>query len=136
MCVGILAFFSFYILYFFLNIFHYLENKEIDLVFNVAEGLNGADREAFVPRICEELQIPFTAAGSVTLINTLDKAKTKEILEENNIPTPKFQVFDNEDIKLVDIKFPLLVKPLFEGSSKGLFNENLVSNEKELRNII
>ncbi len=116
-----------------------LENKKsnIDLVFNVAEGLEGAERESLVPRICGELEIPFTAAGSQTLINTLDKAKTKEILQETNIPTPKFQVFDKEDIDLLeDMDFPLLVKPLLEGSSKGLFNENLVNNKEGLKKII
>ncbi len=113
------------------------KKKSIDLVFNVAEGLEGYDREALVPMICEELNIPFTAAGSQTLTNTLDKAKTKEILEENGIPTPRFQVFDNEDEKLLrDIKFPLIVKPLLEGSSKGLFNENLVNDKESLKRMI
>jgi D-alanine-D-alanine ligase len=113
------------------------DKKDIELVFNVAEGLNGEEREAFVPMICEKLEIPFTAAGSQTLINTLDKAKTKELLEENGIPTPKFQVFDNKEEELLeDMKFPLLVKPLLEGSSKGLFNENLVNDKEELKKII
>jgi D-alanine-D-alanine ligase len=106
-------------------------------VFNVAEGLDGYDREALVPRICEELEIPFSAAGSVTLVNNLDKAKTKDILEENNIATPKFQVFDKEEEQLMEtMNFPLLVKPMLEGSSKGIFNENLVDNEAELKKII
>ncbi|MEA2036526.1 MAG: ATP-grasp domain-containing protein [Nanoarchaeota archaeon] len=114
-----------------------LKNKkeDIDLVFNVAEGLVGNDREALVPKICEELNIPFTASGSVTLITTLDKAKTKQILEKNNIPTPKFQVFEDENQEADNLKFPLLVKPLLEGSSKGVFNENLVNNEHSLKKI-
>jgi len=113
------------------------KKEGIDLVFNVAEGLDGFDREALVPRICEELEIPFTAAGSETLVNTLDKAKTKEILENNGILTPRFQVFDREDEKLLDdMKFPLIVKPLLEGSSKGLFNENLVEDMESLKKII
>ena len=111
--------------------------NKIDLVFNVAEGLEGYDREALVPGICEELGIPFTAAGSETLINTLDKAKTKEILEENGIPTPKFQVFNNKDSPLLEnMEFPLLVKPLLEGSSKGVFNENLVDSEEKLKKVV
>jgi len=87
--------------------------------------------------ICEELEIPFTAAGSETLVITLNKAKTKEILENNRIATPKFQIFENEDDELLeDMKFPLLVKPLLEGSSKGLLNENLVNDNESLRKII
>ncbi|HLC96937.1 MAG TPA: ATP-grasp domain-containing protein [Candidatus Nanoarchaeia archaeon] len=106
------------------------------MVFNVAEGLEGFDREALVPKICEELDIPFTASGSITLINTLDKAKTKEILQEHGIPTPRFQVFETRDEDLLDLEFPLLVKPLLEGSSKGVFNKNLVNNEEDLKKMI
>jgi D-alanine-D-alanine ligase len=105
-------------------------------VFNVAEGLEGYDREALVPMICEELDIPFTASGSLTLINAHDKARTKEILEENNIPTPRFQIFSTGDEDLIELSFPLLVKPMFEGSSKGLFNENLVNNMDDLMKIV
>ena len=115
-----------------------LENKKenIDLVFNVAEGLNGEEREALVPKICEELKIPFTAAGSETAIITLNKAKTKEVLIKNDIPTPKFQIFKDENEKLDNLEFPLLVKPLLEGSSKGIFNENLVNNKNDLKKVM
>jgi len=103
---------------------------DIDLVFNVAEGLEGEDREALVPGICEELGIPFTGADSRAAVITLNKTKTKEILMKNNIKTPKFQVFSDGDEPLNNLAFPLLVKPANEGSSKGIFNENL-SNDKE-----
>ncbi len=120
------------------NIKDVLNNKKsnISLVFNVAEGLHGEEREAVVPKICEELKIPFSGAGSETSVIVLNKAKTKEILLTNNIPTPKFQVFNNEDEELKELEFPLLVKPLLEGSSKGLFNENLVNDEESLKKII
>lgn len=105
-------------------------------MFNVAEGIEGEDREAVVPRICEELKIPFSGAGSETSVIVLNKAKAKEILLANSIPTPRFQVFENEDEELKDLEFPLLAKPLWEGSSKGLFNENLVSDKDKLKEII
>ena len=87
------------------NILEVLKNKknDIDLVFNVAEGLKGEEREALVPRICEQLGIPFTAAGSQTALITLNKAKTKEVLIKNNIPTPKFQLFINQYGSLNDL---------------------------------
>jgi len=115
-----------------------LQNKkDIDLIFNVAEGLEGEDREALVPQICEELQIPFTGASSETSIIVLNKAKTKEVLENKGIPTPRFQVFDKEGEELLeDLSFQLLVKPMLEGSSKGLFNENLVNNKEQLKKIL
>ncbi|MFH1642103.1 MAG: D-alanine--D-alanine ligase [Nanoarchaeota archaeon] len=112
------------------------KKKQIDLVFNVAEGLCGEEREALVPRICEKLNIPFTAAGSQTLINTLNKAKTKEILRLNGINTTKFQVLNHENEEIEGLAFPLLVKPLLEGSSKGLFNENLINNKEDLKKIV
>ena len=112
------------------------KKDDIDIVFNVAEGLSGEDREAVVPKACEDLGIPFTSSGSETLVVTLNKAKTKEVLETNNIATPKSQLFYNGDEKLESLNFPLLVKPVLEGSSKGIFNENLVKDEAELRKVL
>lgn len=106
----------------------------IDIVFNIAEGLKGESRESFIPAICELLGIPYTGSGPLTLALTLDKARTKEILKYHRIPTPKFQVFNNSSEKLnSNLKFPLIVKPLREGSSKGIKNNSLVNNENELR---
>jgi len=121
------------------NIFETLrKNKnKIDIVFNVAEGLAGEFRESIVQVCCEILGIPYHGPSPLTAAITLNKAKTKEILIANNIPTPKFQVFYNIDEELnKNIHFPLLIKPVLEGSSKGIFNENLVSNEAELKKIV
>ncbi|MDO8741166.1 MAG: ATP-grasp domain-containing protein [Candidatus Woesearchaeota archaeon] len=113
-----------------------LKNK-IDLVFNIAEGIRGDARESHIPAFCEMLNIPHTASSALTLAITLDKARTKEILSYSNIATPKFQVFNNENEKLnADLNFPLIVKPLREGSSKGIRNNNIVASEKELRSKI
>lgn len=114
-----------------------IKNKLInfDLIFNVAEGLEGENREAVIPKICEEINKPFTAAGSETAIVTLNKARTKEVFVENGIPTPKSHIFVVGDEKL-NISFPVIIKPLLEGSSKGIFNENLVHNENDLRRVV
>jgi D-alanine-D-alanine ligase len=114
------------------------KNKDkIDIVFNIAEGLNGESRESFIPAICELLGLPYTGSGPLTLALTLDKARTKEILKYHKIPTPKFQVFSDSKERLnKNMKFPLIVKPLREGSSKGIKDNALVNNEKELRNRI
>ena len=53
----------------------------------------------------------------------------------NNTPTPKFQVLSNENEKLIHLKFPALVKPIAEGSSKGLKNENLVKNKNLMERV-
>ncbi len=112
-------------------------NKDkIDFVFNFAEGIGGESRESQIPIFCELLDIPYLGCGPLSSAIILDKARTKEILSYYNIPTPKFQVFADENEKLNNLKFPILVKPVAEGSSKGLKNENLVKNNEELREIV
>lgn len=114
------------------------EDKEkIDFVFNFSEGLRGESRESQISIYCELLQIPYLGSGPLTNAIVLDKGRTKEILSYHNVPTPNFQVFSNSEEELdLKLKFLLLVKPIAEGSSKGLKNENLVGDEGSLRKII
>lgn len=106
-----------------------------DFVFNIAEGLHGAARESQIPAILEMLQIPYLGSDPLTLGICLDKARAKEILSYHKIPTASFTVIrsmDNwEDIRL---KFPAMVKPLHEGSSKGIYNSCVVRNPDEFAN--
>lgn len=112
----------------------YKLRKKIDLVFNVAEGIYGLDRESHMPAILEMLQIPYLGCRPLTEAIILDKAKTKEILISCNIPTLFFQVFKNEKEKLnKKLIFPLIVKPIAQGSSAGITNESVVYNEKQLK---
>lgn len=114
-----------------------LSRKKIDFVFNFAEGVGKENRESEIPRHCEKLNIPYLGPKPETCDIILNKAGTKHTLTKNKIPTPKFQVMNNETGGLnKDLSFPLLVKPLAEGSSKGLKNENLVKNEQELKRIV
>jgi len=107
---------------------------EIDLVFNVAEGIYGEDREAQIPAMLEMLQIPYVGSKPITQSICLNKAVTKEILLYHNISTANFQLFKSSKEKLKkDLKFPLIVKPNHEGSSKGIFQNSFVKNENELR---
>ena len=112
------------------------KKNEIDLVFNVAEGIEGEEREALVPGVCEELGIPFSGAGFKTSVIVLNKAKAKEVLVKENIPTPRFQIFNSWEEELRGLSFPLLVKPMLEGSSRGIFNDNLVDNLDDLKKIV
>lgn len=73
---------------------------KIDLVFNVAEGIYGLDREAQIPAILEMLKIPYLGSRPLTEAIILDKAKTKEILIANKISTLPFQIFKQGDEKL------------------------------------
>jgi D-alanine-D-alanine ligase len=104
-----------------------------DIVFNFAEGLIGVNRESHMPAMLEMLQIPYSGSDALTLGICLDKSRAKEILTYHRIPNAKFLVANQiEDIKDANFDFPLIVKPISEGSSKGIFSSSFVKNTKEL----
>ena len=111
-----------------------LAEADVDLIFNIAEGVEGRNREAQVPALCELLGIPYTGSDSATLAIALDKALGKKVLLQHGILTPKFQVMESARERLSpDMKFPLIVKPNAEGSSKGIGSTSVVDTEEELR---
>jgi len=113
-----------------------LRQTRPDIVFNIAEGFHGVNREAHVPAICEFFGIPYSGSDPFTLTLCLDKARTKETLAFHGIPTPPFAVVDDPaEIESVtaDLHLPLFVKPLHEGSSKGITDGNLCWDRKQLR---
>ena len=106
----------------------------VELVFNIAEGTHGEHRESQVPAILESLGVPYTGSNSVTLAIALDKAKTKQILAFEGIPTPRWQLFVNPSSPLNPaMTFPLIVKPNREGSAKGIWRESVVRDEPTLQ---
>ncbi len=113
--------------------FEKLKNSNPDIVFNIAEGYYGVSREAQIPAVLDMLRIPYTGSDALTLTTCLDKARTKEILSYHRIPNARFVVADSTDLAgNADLKFPLIVKPVSEGSSKGIFSTSFVRDEKEL----
>lgn len=106
-----------------------------DIVFNIAEGFHGVNREAHVPAICEFFGIPYSGSDPFTLSLCLDKARTKETLTFHGIPTPPFAVVERlDDLTgvLKKLNLPLFVKPLHEGSSKGITDSNLCFDREHL----
>lgn len=117
------------------NLLEQINDLEVDLVFNISEGVCGRNRESQVPIILEMSGVPFVGADALTLSLTLDKIMAKKIFIAENIPTPKFLEIKNSD-SLADtdhLKFPLIVKPRFEGSSKGLNENSRVENIEDLK---
>jgi D-alanine-D-alanine ligase len=105
-----------------------LRQSRPDIVFNIAEGFHGVNREAHVPAICEFFGIPYTGSDPFTLSLCLDKARTKETLTFRGVPTPKFAVVEalsEIESRTADLRLPLFVKPVHEGSSKGITDANL-----------
>lgn len=104
-----------------------------DIVFNMAEGAFGPCREGHIPSILEYLGIPYTASDPLTLNICLDKARTKEILAYHGLPTARFRVVAEKGFAFNSLRYPLLVKPLFEGSSIGIRNDSIVRSRQEMR---
>lgn len=104
-----------------------------DIVFNFAECAYGLSREAQIPAMLDMLRIPYTGSDPLTLATCLNKARTKEILSYNKIANAKFIVASSvDDLKNFDLALPVIVKPLAEGSSKGIFNSSLVTDRNQL----
>jgi D-alanine-D-alanine ligase len=104
-----------------------------DLVFNIAEGLNGFAREALVPAMLDAYRIPYTFSDPMVLALTLHKAMTKRVMRDLGIPTPDFAMVETEnDIGQVRIPFPLFAKPVSEGTGKGISAASKIDNQSEL----
>ncbi len=117
-----------------------LRHSKIDIAFNIAEGLRGPNREAHVPAICEFFGVPYSGSDPFTLSLCLDKARTKECLAYHGVPTAPFAVVRNlssGELQAIlsgragssgalarALSFPLFVKPVHEGSSKGITERN------------
>jgi D-alanine-D-alanine ligase len=110
-----------------------LQKTRPEIVFNIAEGTSGCCREGYIPSILEHLKIPYTASDPVTLNICLDKSRTKEILLYHGLPTSRFRVISENNFSFNSLHYPLVVKPLYEGSSIGICNDSLVRTPKEMR---
>ncbi|MFL5369636.1 MAG: ATP-grasp domain-containing protein [Myxococcales bacterium] len=106
----------------------------VDVVFNMAEGIKGRNREAVVPALLELLDIPYSGSDPTALSIALDKAIAKRIVRQHGILTPNFMTLTTGKERLPrELKFPLIVKPNAEGSSKGVHGTSVVDTEAELR---
>lgn len=115
-----------------------LVSTPLDLVFNIAEGLKGRNRESQVPALLELLDIPYTGSDPATLSIALDKGLAKKIVRQNGIQTPNFQLMTTGKERLLKdfTRFPLIVKPVAEGSSKGVVSKSVCHGEGELREVV
>ncbi len=104
-----------------------------DLIFNFAEGVSGRSREAQVPAVCELFDQPYTFSDPLTAALTLDKPLAKRVVRDCGLPTAPFAVVSREEeAEAVDLPLPLFVKPIAEGSSKGVSGRSKVTSREEL----
>jgi D-alanine-D-alanine ligase len=111
-----------------------LRRARPDIVFNIAEGKNGVNREAHVPAICEFYGIPYSGSDPLALSICLDKAKTKEALAYHGVRTARFSVVrERGDLPAArGLPLPVFAKPIHEGSSKGITEKNFCRTHAEL----
>ncbi len=117
------------------NVLEKLNSLDVDMVFNISEGATGRNRESQVPILLEMAGVPFVGSDALTLGITLDKIMAKKIFLAERIPTPKFfEIREASELTNIDhMKFPLIVKPRFEGSSKGLSEDSRVEDFESLK---
>ena len=119
--------------------FNLIDKNKTDVIFNALHGRDGEDGVA--QSYFEYLRIPYTHSGVVSSFNAMNKIYSKKIFIKNKIKTPKFfslKKLDNKKkikriINLKKFKFPIITKPVNEGSSLGV---EICKNTKELFNSI
>ena len=96
------------------------------VIFNALHGQFGED--GYIQTILEQYQIPYTHSGAIASSIAMDKEISKKIFLNNKINTPKFikYSFDKKNTKLIEqindkLKFPVVVKPINEGSSVNVY---------------
>jgi D-alanine-D-alanine ligase len=105
-----------------------------DLVFNIAEGLGvGRSREARVAAVCEMLGVPYTGSDPLTLAAALDKDVARRLVASVGIRVPAgVMLTPGGPASVNGLPFPAIVKPAWEGSSKGIREKCLVHSPREL----
>jgi len=111
----------------------YEDRSRIDMVFNYAMGIHGRARYAQVPAMLEMLRLPYTGSGPLTQALILDKARMQQVLSACNVPVLCSQVFETGNEPLESgLVFPLIVKPVAQGSSAGITSDSVVHDEAAL----
>lgn len=113
-----------------------LLESRVDVVFNIAEGSNKRAREAQVPAVCDLLGIEHTGSDATCLAITLDKAITKKLLSQDGILTPNYRLYTGGKLAEGGLRFPVIVKPNHEGTSKGIGGKSVVMTQEEMQEAV
>ncbi len=110
-----------------------LKLEKVDLVFNLCNGIEGESRISALPFLLDHAKIPYTGSGPIAHALAYNKIYSGYIFKGAGIPTPSFYTVSSaEEIKDLTLTYPVLVKPKDEGSSRGIHDDSLVYNEREL----
>jgi D-alanine-D-alanine ligase len=109
------------------------DGRSWDIVFNIAEGVSGMGRESAVPALLDAVGVPYTFSDPAVHALTLHKAMAKRVLRDCGIPTAPFDEARNPgELEAVSLDFPLFLKPVAEGTGKGIGPGSLVSDRRAL----
>ena len=104
-----------------------------DLVFNIAEGLNGIGREAQVPALLDIFGIPYTFSDPLVMSLTLHKGMTKRVVRDAGIQTVEFDIVkDRADAQRITFPPPYFIKPVAEGTGKGVSPQSIIRQYEDL----
>ncbi|HHV83225.1 MAG TPA: ATP-grasp domain-containing protein [Tepidanaerobacter syntrophicus] len=113
-----------------------LQKKNINLVFNLCNGIRGETKQAQIPAILEFAGIPYTGSSILGHTLALNKNYACKVFKGSDVPTPEFLcIYGKDDLmQLRDrkIKFPVLIKPCDEGSGRGIHQDSLVYDFRSL----
>ena len=111
--------------------------KKWDIVFNIAEGLYGDGRESVVPAILDQYKIPYVFSGPVIMGLSLNKHLAKLVVAASGVPvSPGCLITEFKDLENCSLKYPLFVKPVSEGTGKGITDKSLVRSYAELSKMV
>jgi len=111
-------------------------NRRWDLVFNIAEGMHGIGREAQVPALLDLYEIPYTFSDPLVMCLTLHKGMTKRVIRDAGVPTADFVVVEAaQEAESVPFEPPFFVKPVAEGTGKGVSPESIVRDRNRLPDV-
>ncbi len=111
--------------------------KRWDIVFNIAEGLYGDGRESVVPAILDQYKIPYVFSGPVIMGLSLNKHLAKLVAASAGVPvSPGCLITEFKDLDKCNLNYPLFVKPVSEGTGKGITENSLVRSSEELSKMV
>jgi D-alanine-D-alanine ligase len=124
------------------NVFELVEKlaagERWDMVFNIAEGLYGDGRESVVPALLDQYRIPYVFSGPVVMGVSLNKYLTRLVVDAAGVPVcPGIiagSVGDLDDLS--SLEFPLFVKPVAEGTGKGITPRSVVRDQDSLVSLV
>jgi len=108
--------------------------KRWDIVFNICEGMHGISRESQVPALLEAYNIPVVFSDAVTIALCHHKGLTKRFAQSIGVKTPNFfEIYSTADIvaNKNKLKYPIFIKPLAEGTGKGITAASKITNQND-----